>query len=60
MATSIAKSVKAALEGDGDFLPPDSPIGKRRSGRLDKAPAKTTSKPKEPKPAPLFAGLPEA
>lgn len=60
MATSIAKSVKAALEGDGDFLPPESLIGKRRSGRLDKAPVKTTRKPKEPKPAPLFAGLPEA
>lgn len=50
MATSIAKSVKAALEGEGDFLSPDSPIGKRRSGRLDKAPA----------PAPLFAELQDA
>jgi len=56
MATSIAKSVKAALEGDGDFLPRDL----RRSGRLDKAPPKTPGRPKAPKPAPLFAGLPEA
>ena len=62
MATSIAKSVKAALEGDGDFLAPDSPIGKRRTGRLekDKAKKKATRKPKAPKPAPLFTELQEA
>lgn len=46
MATSIAESVWNALNGQGEFLPPDSPIGKNRSGRVDRLHA--------PAPAPLF------
>jgi DNA (cytosine-5)-methyltransferase 1 len=46
MATRIAESVWNALSGHGDFLPPNSPIGKTRSGRVDRLHA--------PAPAPLF------
>ena len=46
MATRIAESVWDALKGQGEFLPPDSPIGKNRSGRVDRLHA--------PAPAPLF------
>ncbi|MEL5994202.1 DNA cytosine methyltransferase, partial [Hymenobacter segetis] len=36
MGERIALSVRNALNGVGNFLRPDSPVGKRRSGKKDK------------------------
>lgn len=46
MATRIAESVRAVLLHEGEILPPESLIGKKRSGRVDRL--------QVPSPAPLF------